>query len=207
MEEKLLYKIKTKKYEQIVNKKYRNFKWLLYVSIIGLSLMFLSMTFMYFLSHENLHQSSFKVIPLFYVNTFVLLASSIVIIVAQGHYREDNYKQFKISLMLIFCFGVLFLIGQSIAWYKMFTTGNNFQNNSAAYLYIISGLHALHVIGGLTFLYYFIYNSWKTLKEYATSVIYFTDPVTKSQLHLFGIFWHFISVMWFYLLFFFMTVG
>lgn len=206
MEEKLLHKIEPKTYEQIVSKKYRNYKWLLYFSIVGLSLMFLSMTFMYFVSHEKLHQSSLKVIPLFYVNTFVLLASSMAIIVAQRHYREDNYTEYKTSLMLIFCCGVLFLIGQSIGWYKMFITGNNFENNSAAYLYIISGLHALHIIGGLTFLFYFIYNSWKTLKEYATSVIYFTDPVAKSQLHLFGIFWHFLGVMWLYLLFFFMAV-
>jgi cytochrome c oxidase subunit 3 len=203
MEKKLLHKSEPKIYEQNIRRKYRNYKWLLYVSIIGLSLMFLSLTFMYFLSHANWKQPPFRISLLFYANTFVLLASSMLIIIAQRHFIEDNYRQYKICLNLIFCCGILFLVGQSVGWYKMFMTGNDLKNNSAAYLYVIFGLHALHIIGGLIYLSYFILKSRRTLKEYATSVVYFTDPVAKSQLRLFGIFWHFLGVLWLYLLFFF----
>lgn len=203
MEKKLLHKSEPKIYEQNIQRKYRNYKWMLYLSITGLSLMFLSLTFMYFLSHINKQQPPLRISSLFYANTFILLASSMLIIIAQKHFREDNYVQYKTCLKLIFFCGILFLIGQSIGWYKMFVTGNDFKNNSSAYLYIIFGLHALHIIGGLAYLSYFIIKSRQTLKEYATSVVYFTDPVAKSQLRLFGIFWHFLGVLWLYLLFFF----
>jgi len=103
--------------------------------------------------------------------------------------------------------GILFLVGQISGWLALFSAGYEFSHHSAAYLYVISGIHALHIIGGLSYLVYFITKNWKLLDNYATAVVYFTDPVTKSQLNLFSIFWHFLGVMWLYLLFFFITVG
>ncbi len=207
MEEKTLHKTEPKVYEQIIHKKYRNYKWVLYFSIGGLSLMFLSLTFLYFVNHLQSKQPDVKIMPVFYWNTLILLASSITIFSAQKHFRQDNFTKYKTNLLLLLGLGILFLTGQIFGWLALFTSGYNFTNNTAAYLYVISGIHALHIIGGLIFLLFFISKSWKTLNDYATSVVYFTDPVAKSQLKLFGIFWHFLGVIWIYLLFFFVAVG
>lgn len=207
MDKKTLHKTEVKVYEQTINKKYRNYKWLMYVSIIGLSLMFLSLTFLYFIDHLGTRQPDIKIIPIFYWNTLILLASSIVIFLAKKHFREDNFTKYKTTLLLLLGLGILFLVGQISGWLALFSSGYDFTHHSAAYLYVISGIHALHIIGGLIFLSWFISKSWKMLDDYATSVVYFTDPVAKSQLNLFGIFWHFLGVLWLYLLFFFMAVG
>ena len=88
----------------------------------------------------------------------------------------------------------MFLVGQITGWLALFSTGYNFTHKSAAYLYVISGIHALHILGGLIFLGAFIVKSWRMLNNYAMSVVYFTDPISKSQLTLFGTFWHFLGV-------------
>ena len=207
MEDKLLHKAEPKSYEITVQKKYRNYKWLLYFSIIGLSMMFLSLTLLYFVSHFQFHQSALKIPVLFYWNTLILLSSSFTVYLAQHHYKEDNFIEYKTTLLLLLGLGILFLVGQISGWMLLLSSGFGLSHHSAAYLYVISGLHALHIIGGLTFLSFFISKSWKMLKDYATSVIYFTDPVAKSQLKLFAIFWHFLGVMWLYLLLFFILIG
>lgn len=206
MKEPLVYRTEQLKYEQRINQKYRNYKWVLYLSLGGITLMFLSLTFMYYVSYDRTLNQRLQLSPFFFINTFILLGSSMAIVIAQKHFREDNYKEYKNTILLITISAFLFLIGQCYACYDMIASGQNFKFNSASYLYIISGLHALHILGGLIFLSIFLLKSWETLSNYATSVVYFTDPVKKSQLNLFARFWHFLGVMWLYLLFFFIAV-
>lgn len=206
MEEKILHHTEPKLYEMTVQKKYRNYKWLLYFSIGGLSMMFLSLTFLYFIHHLATRQPALSIPPIFYWNTLILLGSSCSVFLAQHHYKEDNFIEYKTSLLLLLSLGILFLVGQVTGWMVMISSGLDMAHHSAAYLYVISGIHAMHIIGGLVFLVFFITKSWNMLQDYATSVVYFTDPVAKSQLKLFGIFWHFLGVMWLYLLSFFILV-
>ncbi len=206
MQKETLYKYELKSHEQNIVRRYRNYKILLYFSLTGLSLMFLSLTFLYYVSNANSEQPDLIITPVFYVNTLIILASSVAIIFAQHHYKKDNYSEYKASLIMWLILGGLFLVGQTVGWIILFKDGYKFAHQSAAYLYAISGIHALHIIGGLVFLVFFIKKSWNTLKDYATSIVYFTDPIAKSQLSLFGVFWHFLGVLWIYLLAFFIIV-
>lgn len=207
MKKELVSKFQIKAYEEQVHKKYKNYKLLMYFSLSGLSLMFLSLTFLYAISHINSTQPKLKIAPVFYWNTLVLFASSFAVFRAQRHYRADNFSAYKTALIVWFGFGLLFLVGQVFGWMAMFNSGFQFSHQSASYLYVISSIHALHIIGALIFLIYFIQKSWIILKNYATSVVYFTDPVAAAQLNLFGTFWHFLGVIWLYLLLFFMFIG
>ncbi|MFN8284303.1 MAG: hypothetical protein U0U67_13875 [Chitinophagales bacterium] len=207
MQKKILYKTEPKIFEQKIERKYKNYRWILYCSITGMSFMFLSLTFSYFVSTYNTAYQPLKLVPLFYWNTLILLASSYAIYYAQQQYNKDNYTKYKTSLLAIVGFALLFISGQIIAWMLQFMNGYTLQHTTSKYLYVISGIHLIHIIGGLIFLAYFVSNSWTNLKQYATSVVYFTDPVAKSQLRLFATFWHFLGVVWLYLLIFFLIIG
>ncbi|HUM52857.1 MAG TPA: hypothetical protein PK431_13625 [Chitinophagales bacterium] len=207
MEKEITYKTQPKIFEQKIERKYKNYRMILYCSILGMSFMFVSLTFSYFVSVFNTNHKNMKLVPLFFWNTLILLASSIVINIAQQQFKKDNYTKYKTSLIVIIGLALLFISGQIIAWMLQFMDGYSLQHATSKYLYVISGIHLLHVIGGLIFLSYFVSNSWTNLKEYATSVVYFTDPVAKSQLNLFATFWHFLGVVWLYLLSFFLIVG
>lgn len=207
MNEKILYKTEPKIFEQKIERKYKNYKWILYCSILGISFMFLSLTFSYFVAISNTTHQHIKLVPLFYWNTFIFLASSFTIYYAQQQFKNDNYSNYKTSLLAIIGFSILFIIGQISALMLQFLGDYSLHQTTSIYLYLILGIHLLHIFGGLIFLGYFVSNSWRNLKEYATSVVYFTDPVAKSQLQLFGTFWHFLGVVWFYLFTFFLIIG
>jgi cytochrome c oxidase subunit 3 len=207
MEEEIAYKTAPKFFEQKIARKYKNYRFILYCSILGTSFMFLSLTFSYFVSVFDTNHKDIELVPLFYWNTIILLASSAAIYYAQQQFEKDNYTKYKTSLIAVIGLALLFIFGQISAWIFQFMDGNSIQHPTSKYLYVISGLHLVHIIGGLIFLANFVANSWSNLKEYATSIVYFTDPIAKSQLSLFGIFWHFLGVIWLYLLAFFLIVG
>jgi len=76
-------------------------------------------------------------------------------------------------------------------------------DNSAGYLYVISGLHFAHVIGGIPFLGYFLYQARKYMKEPVSVLVYFSDPSKRLNLRLLTMYWHFLDALWIYLVLFF----
>jgi cytochrome c oxidase subunit 3 len=76
-------------------------------------------------------------------------------------------------------------------------------DTSAGYLYVISGLHFAHVIGGIPFLGYFIWQARKKMQEPVSVLVYFSDPEKRLKLRLLTIYWHFLDALWIYLVLFF----
>jgi len=100
---------------------------------------------------------------------------------------------------------IAFLILQVLAWKQM--TDQNIKVNSstmASYMYLISGVHFLHLVAGIPFLGHFIYVAYKRMKDPVTVLIYFTDPDKKRLLNLLNIYWHFLDGLWIYLVLFFL---
>jgi cytochrome c oxidase subunit 3 len=87
--------------------------------------------------------------------------------------------------------GLAFLVGQVLAYrelvaLKEFFTGGNV---SHSFIYVISGAHALHVVGGVIYLLMVCYNV-------------FRNRVTSgnmTQLEMCATYWHFLGVLWVYL--------
>lgn len=205
MEEKIAYNITTKQHELSIINRYRNYKWMLYAVMGGISFLFLSLTFMYFVSNYKLQNHTLKISSIYFINTFILLASSIVLINLQKYFREDKFKNYKKNILLFYALSLLFLIGQSLAIYQMYTSVLNLPKSNSIHFFSIIGIHTLYLIGGIFYWIYFTTTNWNLLKTYATSIVHFTDPIAKMQLDLFARFWHFLGVIWLYLLFFFLT--
>lgn len=203
MKKKILQNIKPKEYENSVSEKYNNYKWMLYIGIGGLLLMFFDLTFMFAMSRTYYAEAPIKLPVVFYWNTIVLLFSSVILELVKKYYNNDRFTKYKTTLVFLPATGILFLVGQVGGWAALFTSGYQPNQHYSAYLYVISAIHALHIIGCLAFLFYFIKKSFEVLKDYATSIVYFTDPIIKSQLKLFSILWHFLVAIWLYLMLFF----
>ena len=77
-------------------------------------------------------------------------------------------------------------------------------NNMASYLYLISGLHFLHVIAGLPFLILFYVVARKRMKEPVSVLVYFSDPEKRLKLRLLTRYWHYLDGLWIYLVLFFL---
>lgn len=143
---------------------------------------------------------------LFYLNTLVLVGSSLTLRHAKKAYRLDNTERYQLMLAATLGLSILFIIAQLFAW-RQLQQSNIFVDggNMGSYLYVISGLHFTHVIAGIPFLGFFLYSAIKKMKEPVSVLVYFSDPDKKRKLDILTIYWHFLDILWVYLVLFFLV--
>ncbi|MEM6726645.1 MAG: cytochrome c oxidase subunit 3 [Bacteroidota bacterium] len=183
-------------------------KILLFLLLAGLSAIFLAMTFSYL--YQKVVNDLTPVRPplLFLFNTIILVGTSYFMNQANRHYREDNTQKYTQALILTFVVSFLFMGAQVVAWQLMVNNGQLISSDPAtSYLYVISGLHIAHVVGGLPFLGYFIWVAKKRMKEPISVLIYFSDPSKLMNLKLLTLYWHFLDGLWIYLVLFFLALN
>jgi len=126
-----------------------------------------------------------------YLNTLVLLASSVSLEVARRQFALMNPERIKASARWLYAtalLGVVFVTGQYVAWLKLKSEGLFLATNpSSSFFYVFTGVHAVHVFGGLAGLAYVI----RRLKRLA---------LRGSTLDVASYYWHFMDMLWLYLL-------
>lgn len=177
---------------------------ILFLTLAGLTMLFLSLSFAYVYTRTLSKLPPLQLPWLFYVNTLVLLASSYTLLQTKQAYLEDMTGRYQQTLYITISLSFLFLVLQGIAWYSLFNQNIMIQSdNSAGYLYVISGLHFFHVVAGLPFLIYFSIQAKKYMIEPVSVLVYFSDPHKRLNLKLISIYWHFLDILWVYLMVFF----
>ena len=172
--------------------------------LFSLTMLFLAMTAAFVYTRVQSDLPPIKLPILFLVNTAILLGSSYTMIRAKKAYLADDTKGYTNMLWVTMGLSFLFLGMQCIAWYQLFSQQIYItSDNSAGYLYVISGLHFAHVIGGIPFLGVFLYKARKYMREPVSVLVYFSDPAKRLNLRLLTIYWHFLDGLWIYLVLFF----
>ena len=172
--------------------------------LFSLTMLFLTLTAAFVYTRVQSDLPPIKLPILFLVNTGVLLASSWTMVRAKQAYLADDTKRYQQMLWGTLGLSILFMVLQSLAWYLLFANQITITtDNSAGYLYVISGLHFAHVIAGLPFLGIFIYRARKYMREPVSVLVYFSDPAKRLNLRLLTIYWHFLDALWIYLVIFF----
>ncbi len=125
----------------------------------------------------------FRLPPILYFNTVVLLASSVTLESAR---RRIAAAGVSVTLGL----GLLFVAGQIVAWRQLARQGLFLATSpSSAFFYVFTALHGLHVLGGLAGLLYVL----RRLRRLA-------GPAPATALGAATLYWHFMAVLWLYLL-------
>ncbi|TLG75585.1 cytochrome c oxidase subunit 3 [Methylocystis sp. B8] len=130
-------------------------------------------------------------------NTFLLAASSVALQAALVAARRADVERVKTALLIGAATAGFFLIGQMWAWRELIELKFFASSNAAnAFFYLLTGVHALHLVGGLVALARTtdkVRNATRITKELTTSV------------ELCAIYWHFLLFVW--LLMFAMLIG
>jgi cytochrome c oxidase subunit III len=132
--------------------------------------------------------------PILYFNTLVLLASSLTLELARRRLVYARVLENQIAapmrwLVVTLSLGLLFVAGQYIAWLQLNAEGLYLATNpSSSFFYVFTGVHAAHVLGGLCGLIYIISKLRRSILRRGTFV-------AAAQ------YWHFMDVLWLYLLF------
>ena len=169
---------------------------------IWVGLAAITMTFAAFTSAVFVRQSTandwrhLSVPPIVYFNTLVLLASSLTLEVARRRVADfarnkGISKQAPLSwLGITLSLGLIFVVGQCIAWLKLRSDGLYLATNpNSSFFYVLTAVHALHVLGGLGGLVRVIHK--------------FRQPVfslRRSTMDATSYYWHFMGILWLYLL-------
>jgi cytochrome c oxidase subunit III len=169
---------------------------------IWVGLAAITMTFAAFTSAMVVRQGSstdwrhFALPSVLYLNTVVLLASSLALEI--GRRRMTAFvrgKQASRSAAILWLWitmglGLLFVAGQYVAWLHLKAEGLYLATNpSSSFFYLFTAIHALHVLGGLAGLLMVI---WRFNKPVPT--------LQLSTLSTVSYYWHFMDVLWIYLL-------
>lgn len=93
--------------------------------------------------------------------------------------------------------GLLFIVMQVVGFSQLWNAGLTLQANVAySFLYVIVGLHALHVIGGIITLVVM------SLKAFSQKV----RNYSSLPVELISTYWHFVGILWLYLLAFLLMI-
>ena len=123
---------------------------------------------------------------------------------AKTCYKQDRTADFQKALLLAMGLSLLFLLAQFLGWRSLLQQNLWINSgNAASYLYVISGLHFLHVVGGFPFLLAFYSSARNQTKEPVRALVFFSDPEQALRLRLLRIYWHFLDGLWIYLVLFF----
>lgn len=177
---------------------------MLYILLIGLTMLFLSLTIGYMYARFTMKVPAVQVPPLFFVNTAVLLTSSYAMIRAKRCYLHDDTRGYQQNLQYTLLLSLAFIVLQAVAWYMLLQKNIALNTSTTAgYLYVISFLHLAHVVAGLPFLYLFYRTAKKRMVDPVTVLVYFSDPEKRLRLRLLTLYWHFLDILWIYLVVFF----
>jgi cytochrome c oxidase subunit 3 len=127
--------------------------------------------------------------PLLWINTVVLLSSSIVMALSRRSLRYGRLPAFRRYFGAAFLLGSLFLAGQVLAWRELGRQGVFLSTNPhSSFFYVLTGVHAAHVLGGVAALGYV---GLRALRGAYTS----REAVGPR---LAATYWHFVDGLWVY---------
>jgi cytochrome c oxidase subunit 3 len=137
-------------------------------------------------------------LPMYFTwSAITAVVSSITIFIAFRAAKQDELQLNKIFISATLVLGIIFTVFQGLGWQTMVEQGLTFVNArpediSASYVWVITFLHALHVLGGIVLLT-------------VTLVQAFQLKVHKKRMTLMAVthtYWHFVGLLWIYLFLF-----
>lgn len=173
--------------------------------LVGITVLFLTLTVAYLFSSPNWQWKQFAFPKLFLISAIVIAASSFSLHYAVNKFDVNQRKQHLRGLGITLALSLVFMLCQLLGWTELYQSGIYIAGKpDGSYLYLISGLHALHVALGVLLLIWMYFRVKKLSADPAQSLIYFTDPQELHKLKMLALYWHFVDLLWIYLLIFFL---
>ena len=168
-------------------------KFALWLGIVSIVMMFAAFTSAYIVRQGEGNWLLVRLPNTLWITSGILLLSSGSMHWAYLMAKRDNPTQLRIAVGVTVALGLAFLYGQVYAWgelveAKVFFAGNQ-SNPGGSFLYVLTGVHAVHLVSGLVFLA-------------IIAVSAFVGKIHSKNLtriEMCATYWHFLDVLWLYL--------
>lgn len=183
----------------VEQKKIHPSKFTLWVAIGSIIMMFAGLTSAYIVKSSQAGWREISLPTIFWYSTAAILASSLTIQMALRSFKQREMGSYRVLVGLTFVLGMAFVVLQWVGFRELWDSGVQFKGASGAgqFLYVIAGLHALHVIGGVIALLVMFIKAF-----FGKSRNYSSTPVEIAATY-----WHFVDLLWLYLMVFFTWIG
>ena len=170
----------------------------MWVAIGSILMMFAGLTSAYIVKSNQANWEEVQVPKAFWASTGAILLSSVTMQLAVRAFRQRAFARYRGLLVATLTLGIVFVALQWMGFQWLWNHGVQFQGAGAGqFLYAIAGLHAVHVIGGVV----------------ALAVVFARAFVGRSKnynvvpVEVMATYWHFVDILWLYLLIFFVWIG
>jgi cytochrome c oxidase subunit III len=181
-------------------KKIHPHKFTLWVAIASILMMFAGLTSAFIVKSNLVGWRDIKMPTVFWISTAVILLSSLAIQMALRSFRQRDMNKYRVLMGITVLLGTAFIVLQWFGFKELWNEQQiTFKGVSGAgqFLYVIFGLHAVHVIGGVVTLMVLF-----TKAFFGKMKVYSPVPVEVAATY-----WHFVDILWIYLLVFFIVIG
>ncbi len=166
--------------------------WLFMASVM---MLFASLTSAYIVREAEGNWLYFELPKLFYYTSVVIILSSITMQLAYFAAKKDDTSKVRVLVAITSVLGVVFLVGQFMAWGELVRNSVYFVGNpSGSFLYVLTGLHGLHIISAVIFLLV-VLQAASRLR---------INSKNMAQMEMCTTYWHFLGALWIYLFMFFL---
>lgn len=126
-------------------------------------------------------------LPLATVGTSVLIVSSFAVVMALEGLQANDRRVFRNWMLVVLVLGAGFLSIQAFEWYELMQHDITTSDLFGTAFYVTTGFHGLHVLGGVI---------WIALLLYRALVQNVYSAENALGVELFGLYWHFVDVVW-----------
>ena len=132
-------------------------------------------------------------VPMATVNTLVLISSSVTVIMSWASLKMKDFEKYKMYMGLTLLCALIFLVIKYFEYTGKFHHGIYPSSSTFMAIYFtLTGLHGLHIIGGMIVMGYFWLPAGN--KMWHTEPDHFTNRIEVA-----GLYWHFVDLVWIFL--------
>ena len=126
------------------------------------------------------------------INTVILICSSVTMVMSWASLKLNNFSKGRLYLLVTIVLATVFLVNKYFEYADHFARGEGpWHSTFLAIYFTLTGLHGLHIIGGIVVMLYLLgpgARLWKTNQEQYVNRIEYT-----------GLYWHFVDLVWIFL--------
>lgn len=172
-------------------------KFTLWVGMGSIIMMFAGLTSAYIVKSNQPKWITFQMPIIFWYSTGILLLSSLAMQLALREFKQRKMINYRKLITVTSILGALFITVQCIGFRQIWNSGITLSGSGAApFMYVIFGLHGLHVLGGVIALLVIMIKAYNSHRRNYNPV-----PVEVVSNY-----WHFVDLLWIYLFIFFLSI-
>lgn len=178
---------------------------MLYLSIFSSVLIFGFLIFSFVKTSANESDLVIRLPVFFCFSLFLSVFISVLGLPLGDWFRKERTNLLLPALSVLSSALIVFLLLQYFGWRELAGQGVYFNGNAAqGYIYVVTGAHAFHVLGGLIMLLFAYHKLQAAAAHPVSKLIYYTDEFERMRIQLVVRYLHFLDLVWvvlFFLLF------